>query len=141
MLYALFTILLLSSAHAWTGILIDGPAGTQTYTPDGADASQNMSVCLPHFKSSTALMFHDRVMFLGGAQCGKTNNCAPTNTAIRYDAATNTSSSGVMLSTPRMGHASVVVNNSIIVCGGCPTTTLAMRSCEQYSPAKEQWTS
>ncbi len=87
-------------------------------------------------------MFRDNAVFIGGASCGVTKSCSASNAATKFDPSTNMSSYGILMSTPRYGHASAVVNNSIIVCGGCTgngSFSQPLRDCEQYAPTREKW--
>jgi N-acetylneuraminic acid mutarotase len=106
--------------YQWEGVLIDGEAGTQIFTPNGQYHSSSASFLLPHCGLSTAIKLNNTYYFMGGTGC--TNGTSGT---YIFNSSTNATVKGSPTTVARAGHMVALVNDSIAICGGGSAT------CEQ----------
>src|SRR3569832_965960 len=85
--YILIILTLLSSCHAWNGIIMDSSTGgTQLIQPNQVPHAVNVSFGLPNLWSGEAVTLPvGCVYFIGGA------SSTPQKTVKRFDPATNSS--------------------------------------------------
>jgi N-acetylneuraminic acid mutarotase len=134
-MFSTILIVLLSTNHvfSWSGILLDGLAGkTQLYVPGNTPTNTpNIDFGLPHLQGQTVVMLNEKVYFTGGYPL--------TNDVTIFDPTTNKSTPGTPLNVARFWHAAIVVNDTIIVCGGQDKYGTALSSCEQYNQTTQKW--
>jgi N-acetylneuraminic acid mutarotase len=119
---------------AWSGIVMDGYySNTQVYVPGNPPVNTpNVDFGLSHLPGQAAVMLYGKAYFIGGGY-------RPTNLVTIFDSSTNTSTSGAPLNVVRYAHAAIVVDETIIVCGGYNSYEGILSSCEQYNPSTQKW--
>ncbi len=75
----------------------------------------NASFGLPHYPNAVAVRHPDGNAYFMGGYTGGTSTSAVVK---KLNPNTNTSSAAASMNTPRCNHATTVVGNRIIVCGG-----------------------
>jgi hypothetical protein len=128
-----------SLTDAWNGILMNGlTSGIQIFDPS------NPTILIPDFNlaklfGSTAVSLNDRVYFIGGIRNDINGNY--TNSVTEFSPQlNNTNNRSSSLNYARALHSAVIVNNTIIVCGGINATQPnGMSSCEQFDVSTQTW--
>jgi hypothetical protein len=91
---------------------------------------------------SATLLPNGKVLIAGGL-AGRVSEGGPGNVATTeiYDPATGRFTPGPPMSTPRAGHAAVLlVNGKVLVAGGAGPDEQGLTSAETYDPATNKWT-
>jgi hypothetical protein len=137
MLSTIFLFLFSTNAiAAWSRVVMNGWRNTQLYVPGNPPSNTpHINFGLSHLGGQTAVMLNGRAYFTGGQFA----NGIITNAVTIFNPSINTSITGAPLNVERYGHASTVVGDTIIVCGGFDETTNAMTSCEQYNASTQKW--
>jgi hypothetical protein len=128
-------ILTINDLDAWSGILMDGSGSgrTQLYIPDDPPINTpDIDFGLSHLRGQAAVILNQYAYFTGGG------SSTPTNAVTIFNPWTNKSEPGVTMKFMRCYHAASVVNDTILVCGGWNGNTV-LPSCEQFTPATQNW--
>jgi hypothetical protein len=130
----LFSLTLLSTCTAWSGILNDGRySGAQYYFPTTLPHTiANVPLNLPHCDEETAVMWNGVAYFIGGQWCEGMGE----NKMIMFNPMTNTTTV-TQAQTPNADFMqATVVNGAILLC----SQDEAVSTCYTYATSTQSWT-